>query len=378
MRVAFLTPWDHPCGIADYSQHLVGALREFAEVRVVALAPRYRRGLVEALRHRAEDLRYYRALGEQLNDADLAHIQFQYPLFGGFAPWKLKFTALMERVRVPVVMTMHELEAPDVRSLNMLQRQLYFHAASVVTWPQLRALIVHTRALVEPLRNLMVPAELIRVQPMPVPALPALPATDEAKARLGLSGRRVLAMLGFVVQRKGHEYALAVLPGLPPEVTLAIVGGRNEFDRTDYFDRLQRIVAEDEQLCDRVVITGYVSPEDFHLWLAATEVVLAPFEAMSGSSSLALALAAGKPIVASRLPGLEEMNDLAPCLALADRPGGKDCRIDLNGFDRQLRRVLEDAEYRQSLGQGASLYRERASLTAVARATAAVYAEVME
>ncbi len=360
MRVAMLTPWNHPCGIADYSRQLVGALRELVDVRVVELVPRYRRGLVEALRHRAPDLHYYRALGEQLNDADVAHIQFQYPLFGGFAPWKLKFNALMERVRVPVVMTMHELEAPSYRSLNVVQRQLYFHAASVVTWPQIQALIVHTKQFVEPLRDLMVAPERIHFQPMPVPALPSLPTPEAAKAKLGLSGRRVLTIIGFVVQRKGYEAALALLPDWPDDVTLAIVGGPNEFDRTGYFARIRA-----QHAPPRVIVTGFVEEDELHTWLAATDIVLAPFQAMSGSSSLALALAAGKPIVGTALPGLLEMNEVAPCLAAGD-------------FATELHRVLTDDAAREQLSAGAAAYRERASQSATARATTALYEAVAD
>src|SRR5258708_2867782 len=93
VNVAMFAPWHARCGIRDYSAHLVSALDtlpEIASVRVVAApADAARPGIASVLAHRRGDAQRFQRLGREMNaGADVAHIQHQYFLFGGVAPFR--------------------------------------------------------------------------------------------------------------------------------------------------------------------------------------------------------------------------------------------------------------------------------------------------
>ena len=50
-------------------------------------------------------------------------------------------------------------------------------------------------------------------------------SAEEARARLGLSDRRIVTLLGFVYGRKGHRYAVEAVPYLPDDVVMVYAGG---------------------------------------------------------------------------------------------------------------------------------------------------------
>src|SRR5437868_5908686 len=92
LNVSMFTPWHIVCGVRDYTAHLVHALDSLGEIdstRIVA-APtdviRSGRDLIASYR---SDTERFRALGAAMNaGADIAHVQHQYFLFGGVAPFK--------------------------------------------------------------------------------------------------------------------------------------------------------------------------------------------------------------------------------------------------------------------------------------------------
>src|SRR5260221_491006 len=91
----------------------------------------------------------------------------------------------------------------------------------------------YSRGLVEALRwNACVRVSAASFEAMPVPPVRApLPDAAEAKRRLGLEGRTVLTIFGFLARRKGYEVALAALRSLPPETLLLAAGGAHAADR---------------------------------------------------------------------------------------------------------------------------------------------------
>src|SRR5579872_4805091 len=121
--IAMLAPTREQCGVADYTQYLLPELRKHVEVPFVVEAEQFT---------------------DEMNAVDLAHIQHQYFLFGGVAPWKSRFARLARRLRVPAVMTVHEFVAPQGRLLFRVAvaatNRLHFRQRAV------KRLIVHTEA----------------------------------------------------------------------------------------------------------------------------------------------------------------------------------------------------------------------------------------
>jgi hypothetical protein len=169
--------------------------------------------------------------------------------------------------------------------------------------------VVHSEVEVERLAG-FVPATRIVVIPHFVEqrSLPLGPT--EARAKLGLSGRRVVTLLGFVYGRKGHRYAVEAVPAMPPEAILVYAGGPVA-GRSFVYDLALR-KAQELDLGDRFRITGYLSEEELETWMAATDLAIMPFTDLSASGSLSSWIAAAKPMLVSDLPGFREYDRRAP------------------------------------------------------------------
>jgi glycosyltransferase involved in cell wall biosynthesis len=206
-------------------------------------------------------------------------------------------------------MTVHEIVEPHGSAARRLAltwtNRLHFMR------PAFRRLLVHTQSDAEKLAAMGIQAGRIRIVRHGVPPAPNLPDPIEAKRELGLEGKFVLTIFGFLSRKKGHLTAIEAMRHLPEEVTLLIAGGRHPSDRSGFPDMLERIAAE-RSLEGRVRVTGYLAREAVATTMAATDLVLAPFTESSGSGSLAMAFACGKPIVASDIGPHRELVDMQP------------------------------------------------------------------
>jgi glycosyltransferase involved in cell wall biosynthesis len=358
MNVSFLSTWRLPCGIAHYAERLVNELRSLVNVQVVPMEPRLRSG-AEALRHYVEDARYYRRLGEQLNRGDVAHVQHQYVFFGGVAPHRAKFAHVLSAVRVPVVLTVHEVdEGSGLKSLFLqrLNHQSFLH-------PRVARVLVHSEPLAESLRRVGVLPERISVLPMPIPHVRAAEDVGTAwRERLNWKDKVVLTIFGFVVARKGYDVALQALRQLPEEYALLIAGGKHFADGTGYLEHLQACIHH-LQLHERAHVTGYLRDDELAQAMAATDVALAPFHAMSASASVAELLGYGKPVIASDLPPLRD---------LAQQVGG--VTLFAAGDSRALAEAIVQVKEQQAEGTIALPQRKAGySFQDLAEATAAIY-----
>lgn len=288
LRVAMLTSQRERCGIADYSRLLVAELERRVEIAWIT------------------DPSGFSAV---MNEADIIHVQHQYFLFGGVAPWKNTFGRFADQIKAPAVMTVHEFVEPDGNlarraAVAAVNRAQFAHRA-------IRAFITHTEADRGRLEASGVPRERLHVIPLASPTAPALPPRSRARSELGVGDCFVMTIFGFLSRRKGHAIAIKALALLPPNVRLLLAGGRHPDDRTDYEDEL-RALAASTGVSDRMTLTGYLEDEEVATVMAATDLVLAPFTAGSGSASLAMAFACGKPVVAAAIPANVEINRACP------------------------------------------------------------------
>ncbi|MBM3494020.1 MAG: glycosyltransferase, partial [Armatimonadetes bacterium] len=274
LRVAMVSSLAERCGVADYTRYLVAELDQRLEIAWLTDPD----GFAPAM-----------------NEADIVHVQHQYFLFGGVAPWKSTFRRFADRVTAPLVMTVHEFVAPQ----GSPPRRLAVAASNRLHFlhPAIRAYIVHTNVDRQKLIEAGVPAQRVHVVRHGVPPAPMLPNRVSARAALGFSQHFVMTIFGFLSQRKGHSLAVDALAHLPGNVRLVLAGGKHPDDRTRYVEELREHIVQ-AGAEDRVIITGYLSPEDAAATMSATDLVLAPFIEGSGSGSLAYAFACGRPVLA--------------------------------------------------------------------------------
>lgn len=348
LSVTLIAPQKAQCGVSDYTQYLLPELRRVAEVKYVVKPDEF---------------------VPTMNAVDLVHIQHQYFLFGGVAPWKSKaFRQLADQIKVPVVMTVHEFVEPAGSLLHRMaiQKSNQAHFAH----PNIRRLIVHTEHDRERMAQAGIAADTLTVIPHGVPPAPALPDRETARRALDVEDRFVLTLFGFLSQRKGHRFAIRAMRYLPEEVVLYLAGGQHPDDTTPYVSELEAAVAK-YGLQDRVIMTGYLAPVDVAQVMAATDLVLAPFLESSGSGSLALAFACGKPILASNIPPHQE-------LLASDPDALRLMRVSSSSdLAREIETLHKDAALRERTAAGASRYAHTHSYARMAEETAAVYAEAV-
>jgi glycosyltransferase involved in cell wall biosynthesis len=298
LRVVQVLPLREPCGVGDYTRRLSAELSQLAHVETLTPGE----------------------FADRQTEFDIAHIQHQYFLYGGVAPWKNWFGRVISRVRIPAVMTVHELVEPEgnalraaaIRTVN--QRQFFDD--------RLFKLMVHTNADRERLLNWGSSPERVSVVRHGVPAVDELPNREAARTRLGVSESHVSVIFGFLARNKGHLAALEAFSRLPNNHHLVFAGGMHPDDTSDYAHEIDDAIKQ-AGLNDRVRVTGYLQEGEAAAWMSAADVVLAPFKSSSGSGSLAYALACGKPIIASDIaPHRELIGETAGCLQLipVDQP----------------------------------------------------------
>ena len=378
LNVSMFAPWHARCGIRDYTAHLIDALDdrpEIASTRVVpAPVDAVRPGTGAALAHYLQDARRYRDLGRAMNaGADIAHIQHQYFIFGGVAPYKTHVTAFIDALQVPAVMTVHEIAAAPPPGLLP---GLAVGVANHLNFDrrELKALIVHTEADRQRLIEMGIPEARVHLVRHGVP--PALATPDPAAARTALEreypeikGRRVVTLFGFLSIKKGHPVALSALMFLPDDVALIFAGGQHPDDHTDYVSSVKTVISYMQP--KRTVITGYLPEERVPEIMAVTDVALAPFLQSSGSGSLAALLAYGRAVVASDIPPHRELTAEEPGL-LRLFPTG-----NFEDMANEVMAVLNNPADRESLQQAALTYAARFTYGRMARETVQVYQSVL-
>jgi glycosyltransferase involved in cell wall biosynthesis len=345
------------CGVGEYAQALSTALAPYARVTTVAGS--------FGVQARAE----YSALGAAMNAGQVAHVQHAYAFWGGMAPHRSGYSTFLGAIRRPVVLTVHELDdaATGIYHLPAPIEQAYKRAYNRRTFgsAKIRALVVHAPALKRGLEKLGIPAARIRLLPMPAPRV--VRASDDAafRARWGLEGQFVVTIFGFLARRKGYPTALDALARLPETVTLVIAGDVHPADRSDPRGWVEA-EARARGLGERVRFTGYLPADSVPELMRASDLVLAPFTAMSASASIHLALAHGRPVLASDL----EANRLLPCLSLFPAS-------DPVALAAAIEALRGEPARRASLAEAALAYTADHGVERLARETVTIYEEVL-
>lgn len=133
------------------------------------------------------------------------------------------------------------------------------------------------------------------------------PATDRAVARreLGLpSSNMIFLHVGTIRAYKGIPRLLECFAALPhAEVTLVIAGKEHHFSLEDH---VRKELLQDQRV---VLRPDPIPSSELPLYLAAADVIVAPFERVLTSSSIMLALSFGRPVVAPYLGCIPELVD---------------------------------------------------------------------
>lgn len=126
----------------------------------------------------------------------------------------------------------------------------------------------------------------------------------EARTALGLSNtHKVLLYLGGIRPNKGIESLLSVFPTIPGEGLRLLVAGDPQRD-TNYAASLERLAALDQRILLRA---EWIPDDEMQVLYRAADVVVLPFKNVLTSSSLALAMSFGCPVIAPAMGCVPEV-----------------------------------------------------------------------
>ncbi|MFN3420112.1 MAG: glycosyltransferase family 4 protein, partial [Armatimonadota bacterium] len=307
---------------------------------------------------------YWLEVAERTKNSNLVHIQFAPHFFGGLKPFRNLLPFFLNCLNKPTIVTVHEVDltgSPLIKFVKFqVQRRLFRSAMTL-------RLVTLTKFAANQLRQLGY--EDVTVIPMWVPSLRLTFSASEAKQKLGLTNHFIVTAFGFIVARRGYEVLLDALQLLPEETLLVFAGGPHPLDKTGYYAKLIKRISEHPNR-NRIRVTGYLPDEEIDLWLAASDVIAAPFRYLSGSASLMRVLAHGKPIVVSDLPPLRELAELSGALILV--PAG-----DFEAFAKAIK-GLKNPEERVRYELSAREFASNQTVNKVAEAHCKLYEDILQ
>lgn len=293
------------CGIATFTADLHAALAQAdPSLRLSTIAmndPGQRHAYpadvgYEIDQDRPED---YVAAAEHINalNPDVVSIQHEFGIFGGAAGELV--LSLAERLRAPVVTTLHTVLTSPTADQRRVMTALAEHSSRLVVMTEMgREILARTWSL---------PEEKIAVIPHGIPDMPFLDPAF-AKHRFGLEGHKVVLTFGLLSPNKGIETMIAALPALAaahPDLIYVVLGATHPHLLAQEGEayREQLLMQARRLGVDRHLrfVNEYVDTPILHAWLSAADIYVTPYlnEEQITSGTLSYAVGLGKPVVST-------------------------------------------------------------------------------
>jgi glycosyltransferase involved in cell wall biosynthesis len=292
------------CGLATFTRAMMRSIGtpesgdRVGVVRVVDSPPGTEP--TEVVGHlRTDDPRSHRSAAEALNTFDIAVVQHEYGIFGG--PDGDQVLAVLEHVRVPVVVVAHTVLAAPTAHQALVLKRVVSRSDAVVTMTATARDRLIDRYDVDPARVTVISH-----------GAPVRAGADRSAPGTG----PVILTWGLLGPGKGIEWAVDGLPRLlrlSPAPTYIVAG------QTHPRVRAQQGEAYREQVRARAVAAGvsqllqfegaYLDDVALTRLIRRADVVLLPYDSREQVTSgvLVEAVAAGKPVVATAFPHAVEL-----------------------------------------------------------------------
>lgn len=192
-------------------------------------------------------------------------------------------------------------------------------------------------------------------------------AREVAALRERFGNRRIVFALGRMVYYKGFDHLIDAARATPDDAVI-VIGGSGPL-----LERLRANVAA-QGLTDKVFLPGRISGEEIATYFAAAELFCLPSDSRAEAFGVVLleAMRAGKPIVASDIPGSG-----VPWVNVDGTTGLNVPVADSSALGAAICRMLDECEFARQCGlRGRQRYLEHFTAEKMVDACLRLYAEL--
>ena len=305
-KVAFISSFlPRKCGIATFTSDLITntiiSARGDFEPLVVALRSdnnlKYKNPVKFEIRKDVKNDYICAADYINFSDIDIVCVQHEFGLFGGEAGSYLSL--LLNRLKTPIITTLHTiLDDPDAAYLNSLI-DVCNASYKVITMNE------HG---IDILRDIYgISGKKVQLIPHGIPHL-AFVDSNYYKHKFGMEGRRTIMTFGLLSKNKGIEVMLKAMPTIietDPSVFYIVLGMTHpsvlKHEGESYRFTLELMVKELGLQKHVVFHNRFVSDEELHNFLCATDIYVTPYlkREQLTSGTLSFAVGTGKAVVST-------------------------------------------------------------------------------
>lgn len=271
--------------------------------------------------------------------AQAVWVQHEYGIYGGSAGDHI--LALIDRVTVPVIVTLHTiLEKPSAEERRVMEGLLARASKIIVMAEKGREILTRVYGA---------SPKAVMTIPHGVPDRP-LVDTDTLKAKFGWEGRETIFTFGLLAPNKGIETMIEAMPAIVaehPNVLYTVLGATHPHliaqEGEKYRFRLMEL-ADTLGVADHVrFVDGFVAQSELLDYLQAADVYVTPYgnPAQITSGALSYAVGVGKAVVSTPYVHATEI--------LADGHGVIVDFGDNDAFAREVNRLLGDPDHLRAL-----------------------------
>ena len=341
MKIGFISTYPPiECGIATYSEYLIGELEKLVEtIYVVSEQGASGKNVYPVYDSLDPDLAHKIYNTMIKFHPDIVHIQHEFGLYGlhkgvNVIPLIYKF----KLSGIPVVVTLH-----TIYDEFSYENKMIVEAILRIS----DAAIVHEDYQKESIFKYIGKFKNISVIPHGVRKVEFI---REAKSKLGLEGKKVILLMGFFRPSKNFEQIIRLFPQISkkvPECNLVVAGDSRLGEYSDYMNMLIKLINESECRKNIKFIKGKFSQNRYDEIVCCADVAPLPYKITAQSGVMAHFLAFGIPLVTSDLKVFTEK--------IKKINFGFICRTD-EEFIENIAAVLKDDKLRKSISTSIKEY----------------------
>jgi len=288
------------CGIATFTNDLYESLSDGIEPSIIAVTDpgeQYDYPKEVSYTFNEDIFSDYSTTANYINQqAHICLLQHEYNIFGGDDG--IYILTLLNELEIPVITTLHTvLKEPSITQ-NYILREIGKLSRKVVVTSQVASDILQS--------VYKLPKEKIVMIRHGVPDIHY--DQDESKVKLGLSGNKVLLTFGLIDRNKGIETVIKALPPVVkkyPDIKYLVVGKTHPVIikkiGEEYREFLENLVKEKGLEKHVSFINRFVETDELYEYLAATDILVTPYqnEAQVSSGPLSFAMGTESAIIST-------------------------------------------------------------------------------